>query len=41
MLLGEESYVGYNELRIEKNRIFGQYITTKPTKGVFDIYRDE
>ena len=41
MLLGEESYVGYNELRIEKNRIFGQYITTKPTKGVFDICRDE
>lgn len=37
MLLGVESYVGYNELRIEKNRIVGQYITTKPTKGVFDI----
>ncbi len=39
VLLGAKSYVGYNELRIEKNRIVGQYITTKPTKGVFDIYK--
>ena len=41
MALGKKSYVGYNELRIEKNRIFGQYITTKPTKGMFDISRHE
>ena len=40
-LLGENSYVGYNELRIDENKISGQYITTKPTKGVFEIQRDE
>lgn len=40
-LLGENSYVGYNELEIEKNKISGQYITTKPTKGSFDICKDE
>lgn len=40
-LLGENSYVGYNELEIEKNKIFGNYITTKPTKGFFKISKDE
>lgn len=41
MLLGTESYVGYNELQIEEKKIVGQYITTKPTKGVFKIYKNE
>jgi len=39
MLLGTESYVGYNELQMEENRtrIVGQYITTKPSMGTFNI----
>lgn len=37
LLLGSTSYVGYNELQIEENRIVGQYITTKPSKGLFEI----
>lgn len=38
-LLGDKSYIGYNELEVGKNKIEGQYITSKPTKGVFDINR--
>lgn len=39
ILLGSNSYVGYNELQIEEKRIVGQYITTKKTNGTFDIYK--
>lgn len=36
-LLGSTSYIGYNELQIERDRIVGQYITTKISKGMFEI----
>lgn len=38
-LLGSTSYIGYNELQIEDTKIVGQYITTKPSKGLFEIQR--
>jgi len=37
MILGEKSYVGYNELQIKGKKIIGQYTTTKPSTGIFDI----
>ena len=39
-LAGETSYIGYHELLINDQEISGQYITTKPTKGLFVIHKD-
>lgn len=38
-ILENKSYIGYNELILEKNELSGVYITTKPTKGTFKISR--
>ena len=40
-LLGRNSYFGYNELKIEENRIVGRYMTTKPSNGLFEITKRE
>ncbi len=38
-LLEDKSYIGYNELDVDvvKGKITGKYMTSKPTKGIFEI----